>query len=205
MGNILRIGLTGGIGSGKSTACMIFAELGVPVIDADEIAHRLSAKGQPAYFAITRLFDDKIIRTDGELDRAKLRKIVFEDDDARHKVEGILHPLIYNEIDKQVSQLENNYCIICIPLLIETGATGKVDRILVIDATEEQQILRASKRDNINYKIIINIIRAQASRRDRLSIAHDIIYNDGDIESLRCQIHKLNEKYKIASKKEENI
>jgi dephospho-CoA kinase len=198
MGNILRIGLTGGIGSGKSTACMIFAELGVPVIDADEIAHRLSAKGQPAYFAITRLFDDKIIRTDGELDRAKLRKIVFEDDDARHKVEGILHPLIYNEIDKQVSQLKTGYCIICIPLLIETGATEKVDRILVIDATEEQQIKRASSREIIDEKTIRKIINAQTSRNNRLSFADDIIYNNGDIESLRNKVYKLNEKYKLA-------
>lgn len=199
MAKILRIGLTGGIGSGKSTACMIFAELGAPIIDADQIAHMLSAKDQPAYLAITRLFGDKVIRADGELDRAQLRKIVFEDDDARHKVEGILHPLIYNEIDKQVSQLKNNYCIICIPLLIETGATSKVDRILVIDATEEQQVMRASYRDSIDNKTIANIISAQVSRNERLSFAHDIIHNDGDIESLRYQIDKLNDKYKIAS------
>jgi len=199
MGNILRIGLTGGIGSGKSTACMIFAELGVPVIDADQIAHQLTAGGEPAYLAITRLFGDKVVRADGELDRAKLRKIVFEDDNARHKLEGILHPLIYNEIDKQVSQLKKNYCIICIPLLIETGATGKVDRILVIDATEEQQVIRASHRDSIDNKTITKIISAQVSRKKRLSFAHDIIHNDGDIESFKHQIYKLNEKYKIAS------
>ncbi len=201
MAKILRIGLTGGIGSGKSTACMIFAELGVPVIDADQIAHMLSAREQSAYFEITRLFGDKVIRADGELDRAQLRKIVFEDDDARHKVEGILHPLIYNEIDKQVSQLKNNYCIICIPLLIETGATGKVDRILVIDATEKQQVMRASYRDSIDNKTITKIISTQVSRNERLDFAHDIIYNDGDIESLRYQIYKLNDKYKIASER----
>jgi len=200
MENTLRIGLTGGIGSGKSTACMIFAELGVPVIDADQIAHRLSTKGQPAYFAIARLFGDKVIRTDGELDRAQLRKFVFEDEDARHKLEGILYPLIYNEIDKQVSQLKTSYCIICIFLLIETGATEKVDRILVIDVIEEQQIKRASSREIIDKKTLRKIINAQSSRKNRLSFANDIIYNDGDIESLRNKVYKLNDKYKLAYK-----
>ena len=199
MGNILRIGLTGGIGSGKSTACNIFSELGVPVIDADQIAHELTIQGKPAYQAIIGLLGDKIICADGELDRAQLREIIFDDDDIRHKVEGVLHPLIYNEIENQVSLLESNYCIICIPLLIETGATGKVDRILVIDTTEEQQILRASCRDKIDNKTVEKIRRKQVSRDKRLSFAHDIIYNEGDIESLRNQIYKLNDKYNIAS------
>ena len=196
MGNILRIGLTGGIGSGKSTACGIFTGLGVPVIDADQIAHELSVKGQFAYEQIIKLFDDNIIRPDGELERGLIRKIIFEDDTARHKLEGILHPLIYNEIDRRVSLLDHDYCIISIPLLIETGAMNRVDRVLVIDVPVEQQILRASARDGMNEDMIASIINAQATRNKRLSIADDTIYNDGDTESLKEQIYKLNEKYK---------
>lgn len=197
----MRIGLTGGIGSGKSTACRIFAESGVPVIDADQIAHRLSAKGQPAFQAIKLLFGDKVIQEDGELDRKKIRKIVFEDNKARLKLENILHPLIYSEIDKLVSEITSGYCIICIPLLIETGSIDKVDRVIVIDTTEEQQINRASLRDNVDKEIIKIIINKQVSREKRLGVAHDVIHNDGNIWHLRLQIHELNNKYKIAAEK----
>jgi dephospho-CoA kinase len=201
MENLLRIGLTGGIGSGKSTACRIFSDLGVPVIDADQIAHELSAKGQPAHLDIILAFGDKVIRSDGELDRSKIREIIFNDDDARLKLEGILHPLIYNEIDKQVSKLDHDYCIICIPLLIESGATNKVDRILVIDTPVEQQIKRTVARDGMDQNMITRIINTQVTRNERLSIADDIISNDGDIESLKKQIIGLNDRYKNLSGK----
>ena len=201
MENLLRIGLTGGIGSGKSTACRIFSDLGVPVIDADQIAHELSAKGQPAHLDIILAFGDKVIRSDGELDRSKIREIIFNDDDARLKLEGILHPLIYNEIDKQVSKLDHDYCIICIPLLIESGATNKVDRILVIDTPVEQQIKRTVARDGMDQNMITRIINTQVTRNERLSIADDIISNDGDIESLKKQIIDLNDRYKNLSGK----
>jgi len=201
MENLLRIGLTGGIGSGKSTACRIFSDLGVPVIDADQIAHELSAKGQPAHLDIILAFGDKVIRSDGELDRNKVREIIFNDDDARLKLEGILHPLIYNEIDKQVSKLNHDYCIICIPLLIESGATNKVDRILVIDTPVEQQIKRTVARDGMDQNMITRIINTQVTRNERLSIADDIISNDGDIESLKKQIIGLNDRYKNLSGK----
>ena len=196
MENLLRIGLTGGIGSGKSTACRIFSDLGVPVIDADQIAHELSAKGQPAYQAILLAFGRGLIRSDGELDRSKIREIIFDDDTARLKLEGILHPLIYNEIDKQVSKLDHGYCIICIPLLIETGATDKVDRTLVIDAPVEQQIKRVSARGGMDQNIITRIINTQVTRNERLRIADDIISNDGDMKSLKKQIVDLDGKYK---------
>lgn len=201
MENLLRIGLTGGIGSGKSTACRIFSDLGVPVIDADQIAHGISAKGQPAYQAIILAFGQEVIRSDGELDRSKIREIIFDDDTARLKLEGILHPLIYNEIDKQISRVDHGYCIICIPLLIETGATDKVDRILVIDAPVEQQIKRASARDGMDQNTITKIINTQVTRNERLRIADDIISNDGDIETLKKQIVDLDDKYKSMLKK----
>ena len=201
MENLLRIGLTGGIGSGKSTACRIFSDLGVPVIDADQIAHELSAKGQPAYQAILLAFGRGLIRSDGELDRSKIREIIFDDDTARLKLEGILHPLIYNEIDKQVSKLDHGYCIICIPLLIETGATDKVDRTLVIDAPVEQQIKRVSARGGMDQNIITRIINTQVTRNERLRVADDIISNDGDLKSLKKQIVDLDSKYKSMLKK----
>ncbi len=201
MENLLRIGLTGGIGSGKSTACRIFSDLGVPVIDADQIAHKLTAKGQPAYQAILLAFGHEVIRSDGELDRNKIREIIFDDDTARLKLEGILHPLIYNEIDKQISRIDHGYCIICIPLLIETGATDKVDRILVIDASVEQQIKRASARDGMDQNTIKKVINTQVDRNERLKIADDIINNDGDMESLKKQILDLDGIYKSMLKK----
>jgi len=201
MENLLRIGLTGGIGSGKSTACRIFSDLGVPVIDADQIAHKLTAKGQPAYQAILLTFGHEVIRSDGELDRSKIREIIFDDDTARLKLEGILHPLIYNEIDKQISRIDHGYCIICIPLLIETGATDKVDRILVIDASVEQQIKRASARDGMDQNTIKKVINTQVDRNERLKIADDIINNDGDMESLKKQIIDLDGLYKSMLKK----
>lgn len=201
MENLLRIGLTGGIGSGKSTACRIFSDLGVPVIDADQIAHKLTAKGQPAYQAILLAFGHEVIRSDGELDRNKIREIIFNDDTARLKLEGILHPLIYNEIDKQISRIDQGYCIICIPLLIETGATDKVNRILVIDASVEQQIKRASARDGMDQNTITKIINTQVPRNERLKIADDIINNDGDMESLKKQIVDLDGIYKSMLKK----
>lgn len=201
MENLLRIGLTGGIGSGKSTACRIFSDLGVPVIDADQIAHKLTAKGQPAYQAILLAFGHEVIRSDGELDRNKIREIIFDDNTARLKLEGILHPLIYNEIDKQISRIDHGYCIICIPLLIETGATDKVDRILVIDASVEQQIKRASARDGMDQNTITKIINTQVPRNERLKIADDIINNDGDMESLKKQIIDLDGLYKSMLKK----
>ena len=201
MENLLRIGLTGGIGSGKSTACRIFSDLGVPVIDADQIAHKLTAKGQPAYQAILLTFGHEVIRSDGELDRSKIREIIFDDNTARLKLEGILHPLIYNEIDKQISRIDHGYCIICIPLLIETGATDKVDRILVIDASVEQQIKRASARDGMDQNTIKKVINTQVDRNERLKIADDIINNDGDMESLKKQILDLDGIYKSMLKK----
>jgi dephospho-CoA kinase len=196
MGKILRIGLTGGIGSGKSTVCEIFSGLGVPVIDADQITHELSARGQPAYLAIIRQFGNSIVRPDGELDRGRIRKIIFRDETTRHNLEGILHPLIYNEIERRVSRLDHGYCIICIPLLIETGATGKVDRILVVDAPVDLQMERARTRDSMDDELVASIINAQVTRKERLNIADDIITNNGDIDSLKQQIYTLNEKYK---------
>lgn len=198
----LRVGLTGGIGSGKSTVCRLFTEIGVPVIDADEIAHMLTGPAQPALRLITEALGTSVLTDTGKLNRAYLRDLVFNDNDARTRLEDILHPLVYEEIESRISLLASPYCIICIPLLIENHAQGKVDRVLVIDAAEEQQILRACKRDHTHRKNIMGIMQTQTTRARRLAEADDIIHNDGDMASLRGQIIILHAAYnKMAADK----
>jgi len=192
---VLRIGLTGGIGSGKSTACEIFSELKVPVIDADVIAVKAVEPGMPALQSIIDEFGVKIITKDGYLNRKELRDRIFKNESDRRKLESILHPVIYKEIARQTKGINSAYCIISIPLLLETGPSDIIDRILVIDIPKELQLSRASARDNASLKNIETIIHSQISRDDRLA-ADDIINNEGDIENLRRQIYDLYEFYK---------
>ena len=191
---VLKIGLTGGIGSGKSAACEIFSELGVPVIDADDIAHKLVKPGMPAFKEITRLFGNEVISVDGTLDRKIIRDRVFANEIDRKKLENILHPAVYEEIAVQVKSINSRYCIISIPLLLETDASKTVDRILVIDVPRELQLERAANRDKTNNSDIDAIIDSQISREARLSAADDIVDNRGDINDLRkkiCDIHEF--------------
>ena len=191
----LKIGLTGGIGSGKSAACEIFSELGVPVIDADDIAHNLVKPGMPAFKAITRLFGNEVIASDGTLDRKIIRDKVFANKIDRKKLENVLHPAVYEEISVQAKNINSKYCIISIPLLLETDASNTVDRILVIDVPRELQIERAASRDQTNKSDINAIIDSQISRKNRLSAADDIVDNKGDINALRKRICDLHEFY----------
>ena len=193
---VLRIGLSGGIGSGKSTACEIFSELKVPVIDADVIAVKAVEPGMPALQSIIDEFGVKIITKDGYLNRKKLRDRIFKNESDRRKLESVLHPVIYKEIERQTKSINSAYCIISIPLLLETGPSDIIDRILVIDIPKELQLSRASARDNASLKNIETIIHSQISRDDRLAAADDIINNEGDIENLRRQIYDLYEFYK---------
>lgn len=193
---VLRIGLSGGIGSGKSTACEIFSELKVPVIDADVIAVKAVEPGMPALQSIIDEFGVKIITKDGYLNRKELRDRIFKNESDRRKLESILHPVIYKEIARQTKGINSAYCIISIPLLLETGPSDIIDRILVIDIPKELQLSRASARDNASLKNIETIIHSQISRDDRLAAADDIINNEGDIENLRRQIYDLYEFYK---------
>lgn len=192
----LRIGLTGGIGSGKSTVCELFSGYRIPVIDADKIARDLLQQGEPGYQAAIDLFGEKIVLDNGDLDRALMRSMVFSDNPLRKSLENLLHPLIFDEIGKQVSQLHSDYCIISIPLLFEMDCRHLVDRVLVVDAPEDLRLERASHRDNSSPEQIMKIMSAQASQAERLSIADDIINNDRDIKNLGEQVRKLHNMYK---------
>ncbi|MCH7695740.1 MAG: dephospho-CoA kinase [Proteobacteria bacterium] len=191
----LRVGLTGGIGSGKTTASDMFAEFGVPVIDADDIAHKLARKGQPAYDAIVDEFGSAVIGPDGELRRDYLRKLVFTDEILRNRLESIIHPLVHDTINNFINNVSHPYCIISIPLLFETGAENTVDRVLVIDAPEILQIKRAMTRDNTTNQGIQKIIHSQMNREQRLKQTDDVICNDNSIKKLQSEVNSMHKKY----------
>lgn len=192
---MLKIGLTGGIGSGKTTVANYFKKLGVPVIDADEISHRIVKPGLPAYEAIIQAFGPEVLSKDRQLDRARMRKLIFSDAKAKLKLESILHPLIRAEINKNVEALDADYCIIAIPLLIETRQLSLVDRILVVDIDPKTQLSRTQARDGDNVAQIEAIMKSQASREDRYAVADDILNNNGDIQQLEANIEKLHHQY----------
>ena len=191
----VRIGLTGGIGSGKTEVSRYFASLGVPVIDTDTIAHELVARGQPALAEITAEFGDGILDEHGNLDRAKLRGIVFADPARRRRLEQILHPRIRDKAVSLSEQCEAAYCILVIPLLVESGRDYPLDRILVVDTPVELQYRRIAGRDGISREQIASILAAQADRDTRLRAADDVIVNDGDIDGLHRKIDELHQRY----------
>ncbi|MDO9047710.1 MAG: dephospho-CoA kinase [Methylobacter sp.] len=192
---MLKVGLTGGIGCGKSTVAGIFADLNTPVLDADQIAHRLVEKGQPALAQIQQEFGTAILNPDGSLNRQNLREKVFSDLKQKQKLESILHPLIYKTIQAELEQLVAPYCIISIPLLFETGMTHLVDRILVIDCPVETQIERVQIRDNLTIERIQSIIDNQVSRAYRKAKADDLIDNSTADYRLAEQVKKLHNLY----------
>jgi len=192
---VFRVGLTGGIGSGKSTASGLFAQQGVPVIDADAIAREVVAPGQPALEAIRQAFGAAAIGADGTLDRAWLRTRVFAAPGERQRLEELLHPLIREAIRDRVRRLTAPYVIIAIPLLVEKGWRSEVDRVLVIDAPVEQQIARTASRDQMQTEDVMRILAAQASRKERLAAADDVLCNEGDLNALRERVTLLHQRY----------
>ena len=192
---MLIIGLTGGIGSGKTTVSDCFAALGVPVIDSDKIAREVVQPGQPALRQIVQLFGKAILTNNGELDRRQLRSIVFTDPGKRQQLEAILHPVIKQTIHQQISQLHCDYCIIVVPLLLESGWQDFVERILVVDVPQEIQIERTIERDNSNRELLTAILASQVTRQNRLEAADDVIDNTGNIDAIKSQVAQLHRKY----------
>src|SRR5690606_4903338 len=184
----LVIGLTGGIGSGKSEVTRRFSNLGVAVVDADEIAREVVAPGQTALIEIAEKFGEDILTGAGELDRPKLRDIIFTDPTAKQWLENLLHPLINQIIRTRLTLAESTYVILSSPLLLETQQHQLVDRILVIDTSEALQLARASQRDNTRTARIKTIMLSQLARPERLARADDIIHNLGDLSDLDVQV-----------------
>lgn len=192
---MLVVGLTGSIGSGKSTVADLFAEKGAPVIDADIIARQITQTGSSAYNAIVDRFGKKILLDDDSLDRRQLREIIFQDPHHKKWLEELLHPIIMRQIADEITYITHPYCIAVIPLLMEIGADAFIDHILVIDVNEEDQLQRASLRDNSTTESIKAILKTQMTRDERLKIADDIIDNSGSIDALDSQVEKLHQKY----------
>ena len=190
-----KVALTGGIGSGKSSASALFMALGVPVIDADVISHALTAPGGEALPAIAEAFGVDLITADGVLDRAALRRIVFADPVARRRLEAILHPRIRANMLADAEAADGLYVILAIPLLLETGQTNLADRVLVIDLPRPQQIERVIARSGLDAAEVERIMASQVSRSERLAAADDIIDNSGPEEALPPQVEALHRHY----------
>lgn len=192
---MLKIGLTGGIGSGKSTVAELFRQRGITVIDADRIARELVQPGCPALEAIVRAFGPEMVEPDGRLNRAALRQKAFSDPKARQALEAILHPQIFAEMSRRAKTCQTPYCILAIPLLVETGAQGQVDRVLVVDCPEQLQIERIKLRDRLPEDLIRRILASQATRQERLKVADDVIVNAEDLAKLEPQVEELHRFY----------
>jgi dephospho-CoA kinase len=198
---MLIIGLTGGIGSGKSTVANLFADLDVPIIDMDQIARQVVEPGQPALQQIAQIFGNELIDAEGKLKRQQLSQIIFDSEEKRRQLEAILHPKIRKETERQLAQLEAPYCIVVIPLLLESDQRSLVNRILVVDAPEDIQIARIMQRDGISAKQAEKILASQVDRQSRLNAADDIINNSGEFEAMRHQVNKLDQAYRLHAEK----
>jgi dephospho-CoA kinase len=192
---MLRVGLTGGIGSGKSVIAECFANLGVPVIEADAIARELVMPGMPALTRIVEEFGPAILTHDGTLNRTRLRSLIFSDAAQRKHLEAILHPLIREGMEAQVGKLSGPYCVLCIPLLLEIDQAQRVDRVLVVDTPHYLQYRRVMTRDGVDAMEVAAILRAQIDFRERLARADDIITNDQDLPYLQRQVERLHPYY----------
>lgn len=192
---MLRIGLTGGIASGKSTVASLFAGLGVPIIDTDEISRELTRPGMPALDEIAATFGSELITNSGELDRWQLRQRIFANTEQRKRLESILHPLIRAETLARANAIQAPYVLLAVPLLFESGFNQLVDRSLVVDCPQSTQIERLQHRDGSDETEARAMLAAQMTREQRLSKADDVIDNSGDIGSLRPQVATLHQHY----------
>jgi dephospho-CoA kinase len=192
----LRIGLTGGIASGKSTVTQRFAELGIPVIDADVASRNVVEPGTPGLAQVVQRFGPQILDAAGSLNRPALRTLIFNDSSLRQALDAILHPLIRADMERTATQAKGSYLVMAIPLLIEGGAARqRVDRVLVVDADETLQIQRVQARDGGSQEQARAILASQSSRAQRLSQADDVLLNTGTVAELRQSVDRLHEQY----------
>lgn len=197
---MLKIGVTGGLGAGKTTVSRMFAGLGAPVVDADEISRELTAPAGMALPAIRESFGEAVFKPDGSLDRAALRAQILADDAAKRQLEAILHPRIRAEIERRLAAVEAPYVLVVVPLLVETGAYDDLlDRVLVVDCDEKTQLQRAMARGGWNEAEIRAMMARQASRIERLSRADEVIGTDCELSALAARVAALDRKYRALS------
>lgn len=190
------IGLTGGIGSGKTTVANLFAAHGIAIIDTDAIAHGITAPGGAAMPAIRQTFGDAFVAPDGSLDRARMRELVFADNDAKARLEAITHPLIRTECERAAAEATSPYLIFVVPLLVESGTwRERVQRIVVVDCPEETQIARVMARNQFSREQVLAIMARQATRAQRLAVADDVVDNDTQHSALTSRVDRLHAQY----------
>jgi len=189
------IGLTGGIGSGKSAAASLFKDIGVDLIDADDLARDALNINSEGYKLFIEEFGDKYLDENKNINRELIRKLIFNDSDAKSKLENIIHPIVRSGIETFIINKKSDYCIIVVPLIFETDSSKIYDRVLVIDCDVDVQISRTSKRDNQTKSDIENIVNKQATREQRLSIADEVIVNNGSLDLLKNEVLKIHNKY----------
>ena len=189
------VGLTGGIGSGKSVVGNFFTELGIDVIDADHVSKNILDENKNAKKLFVEHFGDKFIDKNNNIDRALLRDEIFKDENKKEALESIIHPLVREEIFNFIKNSQSIYKIVMVPLIYETNSQDFYDKILVVECSEENQINRASKRDNKTKDDIMNIIKNQATSEQRKSIADEIINNDSSLNELKNQVIKIHQKF----------
>lgn len=195
-----RVGLTGGIACGKTTVANLFAELGVPVVDTDLLAREVVAPGSPLLAQVAAHFGAAVLSPDGSLDRRELRSRVFADQASRLWLEQLTHPAIRALTDERSAAAGGPYVIVAIPLLVETGAASRFDRVLVVDCEPEVQLARLTARDGSTREEALAILAAQAPRAERLAVANDVIENNGGVANLRGQVENLHRQYVTAAK-----
>lgn len=193
---MLVVGLTGGIGSGKSLVADAFAELGVDVTDTDRLAHALTAPGEPGHSAVLAAFGTSFRRPDGTLDRTRLRELVFTDSDARARLEAVLHPLIREAAAKEMDHWTSPYGILVVPLLLEREGATRADRVLVVDCPEDVQVQRVAKRSALSEAEVRSIMAAQLPRAARLARADDVLDNAGPVSAIAPQVAVLDRRYR---------
>ena len=192
---MLIVGLTGGIGSGKSTVAERFAARGVPCIDADQLTRDLVEPGEPLLERLVASFGEGILDAQGRLDRRQLRERVFADPAERRRLEALMHPAVYAAMRERIAALDAPYCLLVIPLLVETGAQSRVHRVLAVDVDEATQRARTTARDGVSPEQVDAILASQASRAGRLAAADDVIDNGGDRDALEARVEALHHRY----------